>query len=54
MSIFSRSFDVLGKAMDLSLVRHSVISDNIANVETPEFKARRVDFENALASALEN
>lgn len=35
------------------LLRHSVISDNIANAETPHFKARRVDFETELGRAVE-
>jgi flagellar basal-body rod protein FlgB len=32
--------------------RQRTISDNIANIETPGFKAKRVEFENALADAL--
>ncbi len=51
--LFDKSFDVLEKAMDLQLVRQAVISDNIANAETPYFKARRVEFENALQQAME-
>lgn len=33
-------------------MRQSVISDNIANVETPGFKARRVEFEAELERAV--
>jgi flagellar basal-body rod protein FlgB len=32
--------------------RQRTISDNIANLETPGFTAKRVEFENALAGAL--
>jgi flagellar basal-body rod protein FlgB len=32
--------------------RQRTISDNIANIETPNFKAQRVEFENALSEAL--
>ena len=32
--------------------RQRVIADNVANIETPEFKAGRVDFESSLAAAL--
>jgi flagellar basal-body rod protein FlgB len=32
--------------------RQRTISDNIANIETPNYKAQRVEFENALADAL--
>lgn len=51
MTLFDKNIQVLEKSLDLYLVRHSVISDNIANAETPGFKARRVDFEAELARA---
>jgi len=53
MNIFDKNIQVLEKSLDLYLVRHSVISDNIANAETPMFKARRVDFEQELQRASE-
>ena len=34
--------------------RQRVISDNIANLETPQFLAGRVEFESSLARALED
>lgn len=34
--------------------RQRIINDNIANVETPRFTARRVEFEDALRSAIED
>jgi flagellar basal-body rod protein FlgB len=43
---------LLGKAMDASLLRHQVISDNIANVDTPGFKRSRITFEMQLQRAL--
>ncbi len=54
MSLFDKTINTLSKSLDLHLVRHSVISDNIANAETPGYKARKVDFEAALQNALEN
>lgn len=33
--------------------RQRVIADNVANIQTPNFKAGEVDFEAALSSALE-
>lgn len=53
MSIFDKNLDILSKSLDLSLLRHSVITDNIANAETPFFKARRVDFESELQRAVD-
>lgn len=51
MELFDKNVQVLEKSMDMYLVRHSVIADNIANAETPQFKARRVDFEQELQRA---
>lgn len=53
MPLFDNTTDTLSKSLDLYLVRHSVIADNIANAETPFFKARRVDFEKELQKAVE-
>jgi flagellar basal-body rod protein FlgB len=53
-SLFDKNFDVIGKSMDMYLLRHQITADNIANAETPFYKARRVDFENALQSAVDN
>ena len=43
----------LHAALDGLSVRQRVISDNIANLETPQFLAGRVEFESSLARALE-
>jgi flagellar basal-body rod protein FlgB len=40
-------------AMGLS-ARQNAIADNIANIETPGYQARKVDFEQALTSAVKN
>ena len=34
--------------------RQRVIADNVANIQTPGFRAGRVDFESALSAALDN
>lgn len=52
MSLFDSSVRTLEKSMDLYLTRHNVLADNIANAETPFFKARRVDFEAELNRAV--
>ncbi len=41
----------LQAALDGLAARQRVISDNVANVDTPGFKASRVDFESALKQA---
>ncbi len=53
MPLFDKTIDTLSRSLDLHLMRHSVISDNIANAETPGFKAKRLDFETALQNAVE-
>lgn len=47
-----RSSEVMTKAMDGLMVRHKAITSNLANVDTPGYKAIRVDFEDKLRSAL--
>lgn len=42
--------DVLGKTADASWTRMEVISDNIANVSTPNYKRKDVQFESYLAA----
>jgi flagellar basal-body rod protein FlgB len=43
---------VLASALDGLATRQSVIADNIANVDTPDFRATSVDFESSLVAAL--
>ena len=44
MKIFNRTFDVLERSMDLRFKRHAVLSGNVANSETPNYRAREMDF----------
>jgi flagellar basal-body rod protein FlgB len=46
------SIDVLQSALRGLSAREQAISDNIANVNTPYFTARRVEFESALRRAV--
>ncbi|WP_248580346.1 flagellar basal body protein [Nocardioides sp. InS609-2] len=43
---------VLDSALDGISMRQNVIADNIANVDTPDFRASSVDFEDSLRSAI--
>jgi len=47
MNIFSNT-DLIEKALDVAILRHQVISNNIANVDTPGFKKSVVKFEEFL------
>ena len=44
---------VLSAALDGLALRQRVIADNIANVDTPGFRATSVDFESSLRDAVE-
>ena len=54
MSIFSADGvgGVLASALDGISARQNVIADNIANVDTPHFRARSLDFETSLRDAI--
>ncbi len=45
--------NVLDKASDASWLRNEVISNNISNVDTPNYKRKDVQFESYLKSAVE-
>lgn len=45
------SYDLIKKAMDMSSLRQKNISSNISNVNTPNYKANRVRFEEFLQDA---
>lgn len=44
---------ILGAALNASSLRNDVTTNNIANADVPGYKAKAVDFEAALTSALE-
>ena len=51
--IFDKTTNGLGASLALRSLRHNVTSSNIANAETPGYKAKKVDFEDALARAID-
>ena len=48
MKMFDAAFGIHEKALDLRAKRMEVLSQNIANADTPGFKARDIDFKNVL------
>ncbi len=46
--------DVLSKAADASYYRNELISNNIANVDTPGYKRKDLEFETYLQSAIDS
>lgn len=52
MNLFSSPvFSTLEKALDGSALKQRVIAQNIANVDTPNYKARKVSFQHLLDEA---
>ncbi|MGA8257255.1 MAG: flagellar basal body rod protein FlgB [Nocardioides sp.] len=43
---------VLGFALDGLALRQQTIADNLANIDTPDYRATNVDFESALRAAV--
>lgn len=50
---FSSAFGVHGDALGLREQRLKLIASNLANVDTPHYKARDLDFTRALQSAMD-
>ncbi len=47
----TKSLQTYGQALKLRAFRNEVLSANIANTDTPNFKARDIDFKAALSAA---
>ena len=53
MSInFQKAFGIHEQALDVQSRRSAVLANNIANADTPGFKARDIDFRQALQNAV--
>jgi len=50
---FKKTFLALERAISIAQQRHSFISSNISNLDTPNYKAKNIDFKTALAQVLE-
>jgi flagellar basal-body rod protein FlgB len=50
---FTKTVDMVHRAMDVNILRRSVIANNFANAEVPNFKRSEVNFESELKRALE-
>jgi flagellar basal-body rod protein FlgB len=51
MEIFGRVLHGLAGALELHQQRHRIISENLANIETPGYRARDLAFHDALEAA---
>lgn len=53
MNVMDKSLKALQTSLNLRQLRQEVISSNIANSQTPGYKSKKLDFEEALADALD-
>ena len=51
--LFDPTIEGLARTMTLQQKRHEVLASNVANVETPGYRARELDFRDALQQAFE-
>jgi flagellar basal-body rod protein FlgB len=51
-SLYQPHLELVGKVMDMQMQRQNVLMSNVANVNTPRYQRRTLDFEEALQSAL--
>ena len=53
MRIEDKTIKALAASLNLREIRQEILAANIANADTPGYKAKRVDFEEALQRALD-
>lgn len=53
MQIFGNVVQGLSRALDLYQARHGVLAENVANAETPGYRARELDFASELKAAFD-
>ena len=51
--LFDKTTDALATSLQMRQIRHNITSANIANAETPGYHAKKLEFEEALARALD-
>lgn len=51
-SLFDGNVHLTGRVLDMRLQRQNVVMSNLANITTPKYKAKRLEFEANLQSAL--
>lgn len=54
MNSFVNSVDLLHRALDVTTLRYTVSSNNLANSETPNYKKQYVNFESELSRAFQS
>ncbi|WP_320009155.1 flagellar basal body rod protein FlgB [Maridesulfovibrio sp.] len=50
--LFENNIELTGKVLDMRLQRQNLVSSNLANVNTPGYKEKRLEFEEDLQKAM--
>jgi flagellar basal-body rod protein FlgB len=53
MAVTPSQFDLLSKLVDVTTLRHKVLAQNVANVNTPGYRKLAVTFDETLAARLD-
>ena len=53
MAVTPSQFDLLSKLVDVTTLRHKVLAQNVANVNTPGYRKLAVSFDETLAARLD-
>lgn len=53
MAVIPSQFDLLSKMVDVTTLRHRVLAQNVANVNTPGYQKLSVSFDETLAAKLD-
>lgn len=51
---FAKTFLTLERTIDIAHQRHTHITSNIGNLDTPNYRPKEIDFEQALSQALQS
>lgn len=51
--LFGNHIQLTSKVLDFRLLRQNVVMSNLANIKTPDYKARRLEFEKDLQASLD-
>ncbi|WP_010583806.1 flagellar basal body rod protein FlgB [Schlesneria paludicola] len=54
MAVTPSQFDLLAKMVDVTQMRHKVLAQNVANVNTPGYRKLDVSFDETLAARLDH
>lgn len=54
MEIFETTLDVMERSMDVRMANQRLAASNLANINTPGYRARRIDFEATMRRVLED